>query len=59
LFGWAVVTALEAEGIREVRIPGVQLAVYFVLAGVAGVLAALLPARRAARIDILDAIVTE
>ena len=58
-FGWAQVTALEAEGITELAFPLGQLVVYFVLAGVAGVLAALPPARRAARLDVLRAIATE
>jgi putative ABC transport system permease protein len=35
------------------------MAAYVLLAGVAGVLAAILPARRAARVDVLRAITTE
>jgi putative ABC transport system permease protein len=57
-FGWSVVTALESEGMRGVAMPGVQLTVIAVLAGLAGVVAALLPARRAARIDVLVALQT-
>lgn len=37
-------------------IPGAQLAAFLLLAVVVGVVAAILPARRAARIDILAAI---
>lgn len=54
--GWAVVTALGDEGLGAVAIPGGQLLVYLLLAGVAGVLAAAAPARRAARLDVLSAI---
>jgi putative ABC transport system permease protein len=58
-FGWALVTALEDEGIDHLAIPWVSLLVVIVLAGLAGVLAAVLPARRAAKLDVLRAIVTE
>ena len=58
-FGWAMVQALKSEGITELAIPGSQLAIYVVLAGVAGVLAAIGPARRAAKMDILRAVTTE
>ena len=58
-FGWALVEALADEGINRLDIPVANLAVIVVLAGVAGVLAAIVPARRAARLDILRAIVTE
>jgi putative ABC transport system permease protein len=40
-------------------IPIAQLAIFVVLAGVVGVLAALWPGRRAARLDVLRAITTE
>jgi putative ABC transport system permease protein len=56
LFGYAVVMALADEGIGEVIIPGGQLVTYVILAGIAGVLAAVFPARRAARLDVLAAI---
>ena len=56
LFGYAVVNALADEGIGEVVIPGVQLLTYVVLAGIAGVIAAVFPARRAAKLDVLAAI---
>lgn len=55
-FGWAVVTALESEGFSELRIPVVSLLVIMVLAGLFGVVAALAPARRAARLNVLRAI---
>jgi len=56
LFGYAIVGALDDEGIGKVVIPGVQLVAYVVLAAVAGVVAAVFPARRAARLDVLAAI---
>ena len=54
--GWAFVTALGDEGLGELAVPTRQLLLYVALAGVAGVVAALGPARRAARLDVLAAI---
>jgi putative ABC transport system permease protein len=51
-------TALSGSGFIFV-VPAVTMVVLFVLAGVAGLLAAAWPARRAARVDILAAIATE
>jgi putative ABC transport system permease protein len=59
LFGWALVTALSDEGIETFRLPVATLAVIVVLAVFAGVLAAVWPARRAAKLDVLRAVVTE
>ncbi|MFN2504669.1 MAG: ABC transporter permease [Acidimicrobiales bacterium] len=56
LFGWALVATLSSEGISELVFPGGQLAIYVVVAAIAGVLAAVGPARRAARLDVLEAI---
>jgi putative ABC transport system permease protein len=58
-FGWAVVEALKDEGISEFVAPPGRLLIIVIAAGVIGVIAALLPGRRAARLDILQAIVTE
>jgi putative ABC transport system permease protein len=58
-FGWALVRALSGEGITTFSIPGGQLIVYLILAVLAGVLAAIPPARRAARLNVLEAIATE
>jgi putative ABC transport system permease protein len=55
-FGWAVVQALESEGFRTFVVPGGQLLVVVLLAALAGVVAAIGPARRAARLDVLAAI---
>jgi len=56
LFGWALVSDFSGEGISELVIPVGQLITYVVIAGILGVFAALFPARRAARLDILQAI---
>jgi len=58
VFGTAIIKALESEGIT-LAIPVGQLAVFVVLAGLAGLVAGMPPARRAARLDVLDAISTE
>ena len=58
-FGWTVVRALRGQGISEFTLPVGQLVGFVLAAGVAGVLAAILPGRRAARIDMLRAITTE
>jgi putative ABC transport system permease protein len=55
VFAWVVTTRFAGQGITF-SVPGAQLAVFLVLAVVVGVIAAILPARRAARIDILQAI---
>lgn len=56
VFGWALVTALKDEGITSFDIPWTQLVVIVLIAALAGVGAALYPAWRAARLDVLDAI---
>jgi len=55
LFAWVVTTKFAGQGITF-SIPGGQLVVFLIVAVIAGVIAAILPARRAARIDILEAI---
>jgi putative ABC transport system permease protein len=57
--GWAFVQALENEGITTFSLPGGQLVVYVILAVLAGILAAIPPARRAANLNVLKAIATE
>ena len=54
-----MVSALEEDGLTELSIPWLQLGGFLLLAAVAGVLAAVFPARRAARLDVLRAIGTE
>ena len=56
---WALITALESEGLTSFAIPVVSLAFITVLAALLGTMASILPARRAARLEILDAIATE
>jgi putative ABC transport system permease protein len=58
-FGWTMVRALSSEGFRVFTVPGTQLVAYVLLAAIAGVLAAILPGRRAAKVDMLRAITTE
>jgi putative ABC transport system permease protein len=55
----AVTQALSAQGLDQFALPGGQLAVLVLLGAVVGSIAALRPARRAARLDVLEAIGTE
>jgi putative ABC transport system permease protein len=57
--GAALAQALKDQGIEAISIPVPQVLLYIVLAGLAGVLAAVGPARAAARVDVLRAVVTE
>ncbi len=57
-FGAAIVRALRNNGIG-LSIPVGQLVVFVILAGLAGLLAGWLPARRAAHLDVLRAVSTE
>ncbi len=58
-FGWAVITALKDQGFTDFSPAIVQLAFIVVFGGIAAVFAAILPARRAARLDILKSIAHE
>jgi putative ABC transport system permease protein len=58
-FGWLMVRATSDQGITQLRIPAGQLVFYTVAAGFIGVVAAIGPARRASRLDVLAAIATE
>jgi putative ABC transport system permease protein len=57
--GSALVLSLGDYGFDRVAIPWVWLVIYTVLAAIAGVLAAILPAWRASRLDILQAIASD
>jgi putative ABC transport system permease protein len=57
-FGTSVLLALADEGLGAVVIPWGSLVVMALLAALCGVLAAVLPARRAAKLDVLGAIAT-
>ena len=58
--GWSLVFAIRESGIETARtvVPIGQLAAIVAAAASCGIVAALLPARRAARLDVLDAIAT-
>jgi putative ABC transport system permease protein len=58
-YGAALVQALKSEGIDTTSIPWVQLIGYLVVGVLAGVTAAWWPARRAAKLDVLQAIASE
>ena len=55
-FSWALVHALQDKGFNTFAVPAQQLGVIVVFAAVAAVAAAALPARRAAKLDMLQAI---
>jgi putative ABC transport system permease protein len=57
--GWILQRSLANDGIDVLSVPAAQLAVFVVLSGLVGVLAAVWPGRRAARLDVLRAITTE
>lgn len=59
VLGAAVRAALDDEGISEFAMPVGIIVTVMVLSAIVGVLAALLPARRASRMNVLDAIATE
>jgi putative ABC transport system permease protein len=55
-FGWIVGTALAEFGVTQIVVPFAWLAAGLLVAGLAGVLAGVVPARRASRVDVLTAI---
>jgi putative ABC transport system permease protein len=57
-FGWVMAKGLENEGI-QFAVPVWQLLIFLVVAAIAGVLAAILPARRASRVQVLEALAYE
>jgi putative ABC transport system permease protein len=57
--GAAVVRALKDQGFTQYAFPWVLMAVYLVTAAVVGVVAAIIPAIRAARLNVLNAIAYE
>jgi putative ABC transport system permease protein len=59
LFGWAMQGSLASLGIDRLSVPVGSIVLYLVVAGVAGVVAAIWPARRAARLNVLEAIAYE
>jgi putative ABC transport system permease protein len=59
VFGWALVRALRDDGITVFQVPWGQLVAIVALSALAGIGAALYPAWRASRLDVLEAIATE
>lgn len=59
LFGVALQRTFSDTGITVLEIPVMQLVIFLAVAAVVGVLAAVFPARRAAKLNILDAIAVE
>jgi len=55
-FAWAMVRALSDQGIDKFSLAPLQLILIVVLAALFGILAAAWPARRAAKLDVLDSI---
>jgi putative ABC transport system permease protein len=55
-FGWALASALESEGITTFAYPAGTIVVVVIAGAVLGVVAAIFPARRAAKMDVLRAI---
>lgn len=56
VFGWVAVLAIPESIIDRLAVPVPTLIVYTIIATVAGLLAASLPARRASRLNVLEAI---
>ena len=54
-----MVTALSDQGIDQLSFAPASLLVILVIAGIFGVVAAILPARRATKLDVLRAVTTE
>lgn len=59
VFGTVLQQSLAEDGVTELAIPVGQLLIVVAVAAVLGVLAAVLPARRAAKLNVLRAITTE
>ncbi len=59
VFGVSLQRGMSGQGITMLSIPAGQLATFVVVAALVGVLAAVFPARRAARMDVLQAISSE
>jgi putative ABC transport system permease protein len=58
-FGWSISVTIRGGGLGTFTVPIAPIVVIVVLAVLGGVIAALRPARRAARLDVLQAIATE
>jgi putative ABC transport system permease protein len=58
-FAWTLAQSLKGKGFNTFSVPAQQLAVIVVFAAAAAVAAAAIPARRAGKLDVLDAISNE
>ena len=58
-FGWSISVTIRDDGLGSFTVPWTSLLVVVLMAVLGGVIAAIRPARRAARLDILHAIATE
>lgn len=56
VFGIGLASAIPDSIVSEIDVPVVRIVIYVVLSGVAGLAAAIFPARRASKLDVLDAI---
>jgi putative ABC transport system permease protein len=59
VFGWSVIQALSDDGLGTFNLPYLQMMLYLGLAAIAGVVAAIFPARNAAKLNVLEAIAYE
>jgi len=59
LLGWAIVVSMRSQGVSHLVFPVQQLLIVTIIAALAGLLAAISPSRRAARLNILRAVTTE
>jgi putative ABC transport system permease protein len=57
--GLALVSSIGAQELSEIAVPIPRLIVFLVIAAVLGLFAATFPARRAAKLDVLQAIAAE
>jgi putative ABC transport system permease protein len=57
--GLALSQSLKGQGITQVAVPSTQVLLYVLAAAVAGIVAAIGPARSAARVDVLKAVVSD
>jgi len=58
-FGWAIVDSMHSLGVTQLAFPVSQLLIVTVVAALAGLLASIAPSRRAARLNILQAVTTQ
>jgi putative ABC transport system permease protein len=59
VLGWSVVQALREEGLGDFAVPFDQLVILVIVAGLSGILAAIYPAYKASKLNILEAIAYE